>query len=88
MPLEKVEHTTYHDNMRKDMNMIAYVAFNRIPHASWWLRDVFHSISTVGTPTAVLNYTHYNKSDDLIEQAVVATDENEANELYGKSKNK
>ncbi|WP_077213202.1 ABC transporter substrate-binding protein [Bacillus dakarensis] len=82
MPLEKVEHTTYQDNMRKDMNTIAYVAFNRIPHASWWVRDVYHSNSTVGTPTGVLNYSHYDKSDALIDQAVVATDESEANELY------
>lgn len=82
MPLEQVEHTTYQDNMRKDMNSIAYVVFNRIPHVSWWLKDVYYGPSTVGTPTGVINYTHYNKSDSLIEQALVESDESKANAIY------
>lgn len=82
LPLEKVEHTTFHDNNRKAMHSVSYVAFNRPPHISWWMRDVYYGPSSVGTPTGSANYSLYSGSDDKIAKALVETEEEKANALY------
>lgn len=82
LPLEQVDDTTYRQNAIKGMNSVTYNAFNRIPHISIWLQEVFYGPSAVGTPTGVINFSHYSKSDDLIKQALVETDQDKANQLY------
>lgn len=82
MPLETVDDTTYTQNVRKGLNNITYIAFTRVPHISVWINDVFYGPSAVGTPTGNINFSHYSKSDELIKQALVETDEAKANQLY------
>ncbi|MBS4214692.1 MULTISPECIES: ABC transporter substrate-binding protein [Neobacillus] len=82
MPLEKVEHATYHANARKDLNNIALYGYVRAPHADTVLTQFFYGPSTVGTPTGVTNYSHYNKVDKLIEQARVELDKTKAKQIY------
>lgn len=81
LPLEQIDDTTYVQNMVKGMNLITYQAFTRIPHLNHWLNDVYYGPSSVGTPTGLINFSHYNKSDELIEQLLVETDEEKAREL-------
>lgn len=83
LPLEQIDDTTYVQNMRKGMNLLTYQAFTRIPHLIYWLHDVYYGPSTVGTPTGVINFSHYNKSDDLIEQMLIETDEEKAKQIGG-----
>jgi peptide/nickel transport system substrate-binding protein len=42
----------------------------------------------VGTPTAITNFSHYDKIDDLIEQARVATDTGKQKALWEQAQKK
>lgn len=81
LPLDQVDDTTYTQNTRKGMNSFLYNAFTRIPHMNIWLHDVFYGPSAVGTPTGIINYSHYNKSDELINQLLLEVDEEKATQL-------
>ena len=81
LPLEQVDDTTYTVNIKKGQNDFVFNAYTRIPHINIWLHDVFYGPSTVGTPTGVINYSHYNKSDELIAQLLVETDGEKASQL-------
>ncbi|WP_147404947.1 ABC transporter substrate-binding protein [Oceanobacillus halophilus] len=85
MPLEQVDHSTYHANARDDLNNIVMYGYVRAPHANVTLSQFFYGPATVGTPTAVTNYSHYDKVDDLIEQGSVEVDEKKAIEIYKKA---
>lgn len=82
MPLEQVDHATYHANTREDLNNMVIYNYVRQPHLDIPLTQFFYGPSTVGTETAVTNFSHYDKVDDLIEEARVATDLNEQQKLY------
>jgi peptide/nickel transport system substrate-binding protein len=70
MPLEQVDHATYHANIRKDLNNIVMYGYVRAPHADTSLTQFFYGPSTVGKPTAITNFSHYDKVDDLKEDYV------------------
>jgi peptide/nickel transport system substrate-binding protein len=82
MPLEQVDHSTYHANARKDLNNIVLYGYVRAPHADTTLSQFFYGPSTVGTPTAVTNYSHYQKVDELIERGRVELDPEKAKAIY------
>jgi peptide/nickel transport system substrate-binding protein len=42
----------------------------------------------VGTPTAITNFSHYNKIDDLIEKAKVEIDPKKQKELWAEAQRK
>jgi peptide/nickel transport system substrate-binding protein len=42
----------------------------------------------VGTPTAITNFSHYNKIDDLIEKARVEIDTKKQKELWAEAQRK
>lgn len=82
MPMEQVDHATYHANTRKDLNAIVLYAYVRTPHADVPLTEFFYGPSTVGTDTGITNFSHYNAVDRLIEEARVAPDVETAMQLY------
>lgn len=82
MPIEQVDHATYHANVRENLNDMVLYAYVRQPHLDVPLTQFFYGPSIVGKETAVTNFIHYDKVDDLIEEARVATDLNEQQQLY------
>lgn len=82
MPLEQVDHSTYHANARNDLNNIVLYGYVRAPHADVSLSQFFYGPASVDKPTGVTNYIHYDKIDDLIEKARVELDEEKALAIY------
>ncbi|MCY9002416.1 MULTISPECIES: ABC transporter substrate-binding protein [Peribacillus] len=82
MPLEKVDVATYGANIRQNLNGIVLYGRATKPHASFALDDHYYGPSTVGKETGKLNFSHYNKSDALIEQAAKEIDPDKAVSLY------
>jgi peptide/nickel transport system substrate-binding protein len=58
LQLETVDHQTFHANIRKDLSGAVYYTAARFPVADVPLTQFFHSRSIVGTPTAVVNFSH------------------------------
>ncbi len=74
MKLQVVQHPAYHQQIRKDRNHIVNYICARFPVADSFLTLFFHSDSIIMKPTAVTNFSHYDKIDQLIEQARTETD--------------
>lgn len=72
--LRPVEHATWHQNIRQDLNAITIYGAARFPVADFYLTQFYHSASTVGTPTAVTNFSHCAVADAAIEAARVEAD--------------
>jgi peptide/nickel transport system substrate-binding protein len=72
--MDVMTHTAFHQQIRKDVNPVVLYVCARFPTANPILTEFYHSRSIVGTPTAITNFSHYNKIDDLIEKARVETD--------------
>ena len=69
LKMDVITHTAFHQQIRKDVNPLVLYVCARFPTADPMLTQFYHSKSIVGTPTAITNFSHYNKIDDLIEKA-------------------
>jgi peptide/nickel transport system substrate-binding protein len=69
LDLEVVEHATFHAQIRKDLSQVTHYSAARFPVADTYLTQFFHSRSTVGTPTAVTNFSHCSAGDADIDAA-------------------
>ncbi|MHA1553332.1 MAG: ABC transporter substrate-binding protein [Alphaproteobacteria bacterium] len=69
LDLEVVEHATFHAQIRKDLSQVTHYSAARFPVADTYLTQFFHSRSTVGTPTAVTNFSHCSAGDAEIDAA-------------------
>jgi peptide/nickel transport system substrate-binding protein len=74
LKMDVITHTAFHQQIRKDANPLVLYVCARFPTADPMLTQFYHSKSIVGTPTAITNFSHYNKIDDLIEKARVEPD--------------
>jgi peptide/nickel transport system substrate-binding protein len=74
LKMDVMTHTAFHQQIRKDVNPVVLYACARFPTANPILTEFYHSRSIVGTPTAITNFSHYDRIDDLIEKARVETD--------------
>ncbi len=74
MKVNVVDHSTMHAQIREDVNpIIVYIAWR--PNADVYLTRFFHSDSIVVTGAKPdTNFSHYDKIDDLIEEARLETD--------------
>ena len=88
MEIETVEHATFHEQIRKDMSQVVHYAAARFPVADVYLSQFFHSDATVGTPTAVANFSHCAVADDDISGARVETDADKQLELWANAQSK
>jgi peptide/nickel transport system substrate-binding protein len=52
------------------------------------LTQFYYSKSIVGTPTAITNFSHYNKIDGLIEKGRVEIDSNKQKALWAEAQKK
>jgi peptide/nickel transport system substrate-binding protein len=74
LDIELVEHATYHAQIRKDLSPLVHYQAARFPVADVYLTQFFDSRSTVGSPTAITNFSHCSVADDDIRAARSATD--------------
>ena len=74
LQLEVVDHQTFHANIRKDLSQVVYYSAARSPIADVYLTQFFHSRSIVGTPTAVVNFSHCAVADAEIDAARIEPD--------------
>jgi len=73
--INPVDHSTYHAQIRKDVNgLVLYIAA-RFPMAEPYLTEFFHSRSIVGTPTAITNFSHFRDADAELDRAIREVDE-------------
>jgi peptide/nickel transport system substrate-binding protein len=85
MQMDVIAHSAYHGQIRKDVNPIVLYVCARFPTADPILRQFYHSKSIVLTPTAITNFSHYDKIDDLIEQASRETQTEKQKALWAKA---
>ncbi len=74
LDMQVVDHATYHDLIRQDLSGITFYGAARFPIADSYLTEFYHSAATVGTPSAVTNFSHCAVADDQIEAARSETD--------------
>ena len=82
LPMQVVDQATSNANTRKNLNGLILQGFPARPHADFLLTPYFHGRSIVGKPTAYANFAHYDKSDELIDQARKEMDEQKAKSMY------
>lgn len=74
LELEPVEHATWHQMIRKDLNPIVDYGAARFPVADTYLTQFYHSNSAIGAPGQVTNFSHCSVADKQIEEARTETD--------------
>ncbi|MGE0716082.1 MAG: ABC transporter substrate-binding protein [Alphaproteobacteria bacterium] len=88
LQFDVVDHPTFHAQIRKDLSDVVYYSAARFPIADQHLTQFYHSRSTVGTPTAVTNFSHCGMADAEIDAARVATDPAKQKALWKEAQKK
>lgn len=88
LKLKVVDHSTMHSMIRKDINpIVVYIAWR--PNADVFLTRFYHSDSIVVTGESPdTNFSHYTEIDRLIEDARVAIDPAEQENLWKAAQSK
>jgi peptide/nickel transport system substrate-binding protein len=70
LKLNVVDHPTYHRLIRQNISpAVIYGAYRYPLDGIRYLDEFFYSKSSIGTPTAVTNFSHYNKIDTELDSA-------------------
>jgi peptide/nickel transport system substrate-binding protein len=69
MEMDVVDHTTYHARIRQDLSALTFYGAARFPVADFYLTQFYHSRSSIGLPTAALNFAHCDVADAEIDAA-------------------
>jgi peptide/nickel transport system substrate-binding protein len=88
LKMDVLTHTAFHQQIRKDVNPLVLYICARFPTADPILTQFYHSRSIVGTPNAIMNFSHYNQIDHLIEKAQVEADPKRQKALWAKAQKK
>jgi len=82
--LQVVEHATYHENIRKDLNPFVLYGGTRLTDADPWLSLFFDSreIPDSATGNKGSNFAHYRGIDDLLAQGRVERDTKKRAAIY------
>ncbi|MBW2124063.1 MAG: polyamine ABC transporter substrate-binding protein, partial [Deltaproteobacteria bacterium] len=88
LQMDVITHSAYHQQIRKDVNPIVLYVCARFPTADPILTQFYHSKSIVGTPRGITNFSHYDKIDDLIEEARRETNVEKQKALWAKAQRK
>src|SRR5512139_2461195 len=88
LKMDVITHTAFHQQIRKDINPLVLYVCARFPIADPILTQFYYSKSIVGTPTAITNFSHYNKIDELIEKARVEPDPKKQKEIWAEAQKK
>jgi peptide/nickel transport system substrate-binding protein len=63
LEIKVVDHTTFHANIRKDMNDVIVYYAGRAPVADSYLTQYYYSKAVIGKPTATTNFSHFGDVD-------------------------
>ncbi len=85
MDMNVVDHPTYHQQIRQDLSDVVFYGAARFPVADSYLSQFYHSQATVGTPTAVTNFSHCDVADEQIDAARVETDPEAQMQLWAEA---
>jgi peptide/nickel transport system substrate-binding protein len=85
LDLVTVDHPTFHVQIRQDLSQVVLYAAARFPVADTYLTQFFDSKSTVGTPTAIANFSHCKAADTAIAGARAATDPEKQKALWAEA---
>jgi len=81
-----VEHSAFHDLIRQNVNPLVIYNASRLPIADSYLTEFYYSLSAIGQPTAVTNFSHYGQVipgvDTFIELARAEQDPEVQKALY------
>src|SRR5437867_205023 len=82
--LQVVEHATYHENIRKNLNPFVLYGGTRLPDADHWLSLFFDSkeIPDPATGNKGTNFAHYRGMDDLLAAGRVERDVKKRAAIY------
>lgn len=94
--IKVVDHTTFHANIRKDMNHVVIYYAGRAPVADSYLTQFYYSKSAIGQKSQVTNFSHYgtvdadgdgkiDSVDDLVDAARSELNQEKQIELYYKA---
>ncbi|MEO1638819.1 MAG: ABC transporter substrate-binding protein [Pseudomonadota bacterium] len=85
MEITVVEHSTFHEQIRQDLSQVVHYSALRFPIADVYLSQFFHSDATVGTETAITNFSHCSVADEQITVARSETDPARQMELWAEA---
>ncbi len=85
MEITVVEHSTFHEQIRKDLSQVVHYSALRFPIADVYLSQFFHSDAIVNTPTGVTNFSHCAVADEYIDAARSETDAEQQMALWAKA---
>lgn len=88
LDFQMIEHSAWHQMIRKDLSPIVMYSASRFPVADVYLSQFFASRSIVGTPTAVTNFSHCTVADAEIDAARVETDTGKQLALWAEAQHK
>jgi peptide/nickel transport system substrate-binding protein len=88
LKMDIITHTAFHQQIRKDVNPLVLYMCARFPTADPILTQFYHSKSAIGTSTAITNFSHYSKIDDLIEKARGEIDPRKQKTLWAEAQKK
>jgi len=85
--MQIVEHATYHENIRKNLNPFVLYGGTRITDADPWLSLFFDStqIPDPGTGNKGTNFAHYKNIDDLLKAGRVERDVKKRASIYAEA---
>jgi len=85
--VQLVEHATYHENIRKNLNPFVLFGGTRLPDADPWLTLFFHSseIPDPATGNKGTNFAHYRGIDDLLAQGRQERDPRKRAAIYNEA---
>ena len=85
--LQVVEHATYHENIRKNLNPFVLYGGTRITDADPWLSLFFESseIPDPATGNKGTNFAHYRGMDDLLTAGRVERDQKKRAAIYAET---
>ncbi len=89
MKLNIVDHASYHERIREDLNGVILYNATRLPIADIYLSQFYHSDAIVGKPTAITNFSHIGdvvaSVDHLIEEARFELNPERQRDLYAEA---
>lgn len=88
LDVQEVDNPTFHVQIRKDLSPLTIYQAARFPIADAFLTQFYLSSSTVGTPTAVTNFSHCNAADKEIVEARSELDPAKQKELWAAAQRK
>jgi peptide/nickel transport system substrate-binding protein len=88
LEMSVVDHPTYHSQIRKDASALVFYGAARFPVADSVLTEFFHSVSAIGKPTAVANFSHCAVADDEIDAARAESTPEKQKELWKQAQQK